>query len=129
MRFFAPLKGLPQSMAARLSQIDYEREMALVAESPDGDGLLVGVARIAADPDRQTAEYAILVRTDWKGRGLGYLLLTRIVALAQERGIGAVYGDVLQENDAMLRMCRELGFKVEPHPDELSMVRVTKKLG
>ena len=127
MRFFAPLKGLPQSMAARLSQIDYEREMALVAESPDGEGL-IGVARIAADPDRRTAEYAIALRSDWKGRGLGYLLLTRIVALAKERGIGAVYGDVLQENDAMLRMCRELGFRVEAHPDDVSMVRVVKNL-
>ncbi|MBL8835366.1 MAG: bifunctional acetate--CoA ligase family protein/GNAT family N-acetyltransferase [Alphaproteobacteria bacterium] len=128
MRFFAPLKGLPQSMAARLSQIDYEREMALVAEQGNGDGLLLGVARIAADPDRRSAEYAILVRSDWKGRGLGYLLLSRIVALAQERGIGAVYGDVLKENDAMLRMCRELGFRVDPHPDELTLVRVTKTL-
>src|SRR5258708_23321467 len=75
MRFFMTMRGLPQAMAARLSQIDYDREMALVAESPAGgpaggsDGI-VGVARFASEPDRRRAENAIAGRSDWKGHGL-----------------------------------------------------------
>jgi acetyltransferase len=125
MRFFMTMRGLSQAMAARLSQIDYDREMALVAECGDD---IVGVARFTADPDRRRAEYAIAVRTDWKGRGLGYELLGRIIAVAGSRGIGELFGDVLQENAAMLEMNREHGFALEPHPDDPSLVRVVKRL-
>ncbi len=124
-RFFMTMRGLPAAMAARLSQIDYDREMALVAECDAG---IVGVARFTADPDRRRAEYAIAVRTDWKGHGLGYELLGRIIAVARSRGIGELYGDVLQENGAMLKMNREHGFTLTPHPDDPALVRVVKPL-
>jgi acetyltransferase len=129
MRFFMTMRELPQAMAARLSQIDYDREMALVAESPAGntDGI-VGVARFASEPDRRRAEYAIAIRSDWKGHGLGYALLGRIIEVARERGIGELYGDVLQENQAMLKMNREHGFTIAPHPDDPAVARVTKRL-
>jgi acetyltransferase len=124
-RFFMTMRGLPAAMAARLSQIDYDREMALVAEC---GGEIVGVTRFTADPDRRRAEYAIAVRTDWKGRGLGYELLGRIIEVAQARGIGELYGDVLQENQAMLKMNRELGFTISAHPDDPAVLRVTRRL-
>jgi acetyltransferase len=125
MRFFMTMRELPQALAARLSQIDYDREMALVAEGDDG---IVGVARFASDPDRRRAEYAIAVRSDWKGHGLGYALLGRIIEVARARGIGELFGDVLQENHAMLKMNREHGFAIDAHPDDAALVRVTKRL-
>jgi acetyltransferase len=127
LRFFTTMRGLPHPLAARLSQLDYDREMALLALPKDGEAAL-GVARYAADPDRKAAEYAIAVRSDWHGRGLGYLLLTRLIEVARERGIGALTGAVLHENRAMLQMCRELGFTIAADPDDAGLVRVTRSL-
>jgi acetyltransferase len=75
LRFFASMRGLSHALAWKLSHIDYDRAMALVALK---DGAALGVARFHAEPDRSRAEYAIAVRSDWKGRGLGYLLMTRL---------------------------------------------------
>ncbi|HEV2302889.1 MAG TPA: GNAT family N-acetyltransferase, partial [Stellaceae bacterium] len=127
MRFFTPIRGLSHRLAARLSQIDYDREMALVA-FPECGGPALGVARFSADPDNARAEYAIGVRTDWHGRGLGYLLMNRLIEVARGRGIGELVGEVLRENTAMLRMARELGFSVAGDPADPSLVEVRKPL-
>jgi acetyltransferase len=117
-------------MAARLTQIDYDREMALVAvaSNEDGNEELYGIVRIAADPDNQKAEYAVMVRSDMKGKGLGYVLMTRIINYARSRGIGEVYGEVLRENTTMLGMCHELGFTRKENRDEPGVVEVTIKM-
>jgi acetyltransferase len=125
LRFFAPTRGLTHPVAARLSQLDYDRELALLAEL---DGTALGVARFSADPDRLRAEYAIAVRSDWKGRGLGYLLMTRLIDVAGQQGIGELFGEVLRENEPMLQMCRELGFAIALDPNDRSMVLVSKRL-
>jgi len=127
MRFFAPIRGLTHRLAARLSQIDYDREMALVA-FPEAGGPALGVARFSADPDNNRAEYAIGVRSDWKGRGLGYLLMNRLIGVARGRGIGELVGEVLRENAAMLQMARELGFSIARDPADPSLVEVRKPL-
>jgi acetyltransferase len=127
LRFFVPTRGLSHFLAARLSQIDYDREMALVALH--GDPLTaVGVVRFSADPDNSRAEYAVTVRSDWKGRGLGWLLMTSLIDVARRRGIGELIGDVLRENDAMIKLCRALGFAVKAHPQDAELVRVVKLL-
>ncbi|HEX2884868.1 GNAT family N-acetyltransferase, partial [Vineibacter terrae] len=128
LRFFTPMKTLPAPLAARLSQIDYDREMALVAtESTAHDAEALGAVRIAADPDNERAEYAILVRTDMKGRGLGYALMRRMIDYARERGIGEIFGDVLRENHAMLKLCRDLGFTAASSGDP-TVVRMSLRL-
>jgi acetyltransferase len=127
MRFFTSMSGISHELAARLTQIDYDREVALVAE-PTERGVIWGVARFTADPDNIRAEYAVTVRTDMKGRGLGYLLMTRLIEVAKARGLSEIFGVVLRENEPMLKMARELGFTVAPHPDEADVVRVTKRL-
>ena len=114
LRFFTPVRGLTHAVAARLSQLDYDREMALLAEH---DGMALGVAHFFADPDKLRAEYAIAVRSDWKGRGVGYLLMTRLIEIARQCGIGELVGEVLRENGPMLQMCRELGFADCPGPE------------
>ncbi len=113
LRFLGPLREFPHLLAARLSQIDYDREMALVAiddRAGPNHGEILGVSRIIADPDNDKAEFAVMVRSDLKGRGLGFQLMRDILACAGRRGIKTVYGDVLSENVTMLQMARELGF-------------------
>ena len=125
LRFFAPMRELSHSLAARLSQIDYDREMALLAQH---DGTTIGIARYFADPDRLRAEYAVAVRSDWKRRGVGYLLMTRIIEVAREAGIGELFGEVLHENKPMLDMCRALGFSLAANPSDATLTTVRKPL-
>ena len=112
LRFFGPVKELPHLMAARFSQIDYSREMAFVAialpREPTDE--IIGVVRLIADPNNDKAEFAVMIRSDIKGRGLGWTLMTELVAYARKRGLKTLFGDVLRENTTMLKMTRELGF-------------------
>ncbi len=94
MRFLGSVKDFPHLMAARLSQIDYHREMALVAVNALQE--IVGVVRIIADPDNEAAEYAIMVRSDQKGKGLGYGMMVKILEYARAQGLKRIFGDVLR---------------------------------
>ncbi|MGE0716247.1 MAG: GNAT family N-acetyltransferase [Alphaproteobacteria bacterium] len=122
MRFFAPMRRLPDILVARLTQIDYDREMALIAFDEEGSGL--GVVRILSDPDGREAEFAIGLRSDAKGRGIGWLLMQRIIAYARARGIGALTGDVLRENHAMFDLARNLGFVPDAASGDPTIVRL-----
>ena len=119
LRFFAPLKELTHQAAARLTQIDYDREMALVLAEHGSAGAadLYAVARIAADPDNERAEFALTVRDDMAGRGCGTLLMHRLIAHARRRGVSEIFGHVLRENSRMLAICRRLGFREEAEPE------------
>jgi acetyltransferase len=128
LRFFTPMTALPHQLLARLSQLDYDRAMALIAR-PAVEGTALGVVRFAADPDNRRAEFAVSIRSDWKGRGLGYLLMTRIIEIARRRRVGEIFGEVLRENEPMLRLARDLGFSVATHPQEAHLLRLTKPLG
>jgi acetyltransferase len=131
LRFFVPMSTLSHVMAARFTQIDYDREMALILTEPGiaGTTAIYGVVRIIADPDNERAEYAIVVSHDMTGMGLGVLLMRRILDYAQQRGIREIYGDVLQENRTMLKLCKVFGFTKSRSPDGLDIVRVTLNLG
>jgi acetyltransferase len=109
MRFFSQLRALPRSLLARLTQIDYDREMAFVLLQQDE---LIGVARVVADPDNVQAEFALTVRTDRQGHGLGRFLMHKLIAYARGRGTGALFGEVLVDNEWMLALCRETGFAI-----------------
>ena len=131
MRFFAPIRALSHEMAARLTQIDYDREMALVlAEERDGGAApdFVGIVRLAADPDFERAEFAVIVLSHAQGRGIGRLLMQQIIGYAKARGIKQVFGDVLAENQRMLNLARDLGFTPKMLADGPSVIRVTKTL-
>jgi acetyltransferase len=130
LRFFVPVKTLSHVVAARFTQIDYDREMALILTERGipGKTEIYGVVRISADPDNEHAEYAIIVRGDMTGLGLGVVLMRRIIDYARSRGIGEIYGDVLRENKTMLKLCQALGFTQSRVPDEPSIVRVTLNL-
>jgi acetyltransferase len=125
LRFFTTVPGLTHAVAARLSQLDYDRELGLVAER---DGVALGVAHFFADPDRMRAEYAIAVRSDWKGHGVGFVLMTRLICIARQHGVGELVGEVLRENEPMLQMCRELGFTIRPQSADPAILQVRKIL-
>jgi acetyltransferase len=129
-RFHVPMKAFPHTLAARLTQIDYDREMALVLtdEHPPGTGEINGVVRFSADPDNEKAEFALLVRQAYSRRGLGLQMLQRLAAHARRRGIGELYGLVLADNPAMRGLCRKAGFTEQTVPEEANVVRVGLKL-
>ncbi len=120
MRFMAPRKHFSDEMALRLTQLDYDRDMAFVALTPEG--ALAGVSRIAGDPDRDSAEYALLVRSDLAGRGIGAALMQTLIDYARADGVRRLEGMVLSENRAMRRLIGRFGFTIEPMPDEPGVV-------
>jgi acetyltransferase len=130
MRFMNPMKTLPHSLAARLTQIDYDREMALVlvGETSTGQVELFGGVRISADPDNEQAEFAIVLRRDMTGLGLGPMMMRRIIECARQRGIREIYGEVLNENRPMLKLCRALGFSIKWMPDDPGVMMATLRL-
>ena len=127
LRFFVPMPTLSHEAAARLTQIDYDREMALILTEPGvaEQDEIYGVVRLIADPDNARAEFAIIVRQAMAGRGLGTLLMRRILDYARGRGIGEVFGVVLPDNASMLRLCDKLGFDRRTNAEEPGTVLVT----
>lgn len=123
LRFFAPMKEFPHPFLARLTQIDYARAMAFVAIDPANRDIL-GVVRMHSDSAYEKAEYAILVRSDLKGRGLGWALMEIIIDYARSEGLRELNGQVLQSNQKMLEMCRALGFAISIDPEERDIYNV-----
>lgn len=126
MRFLSSRRHFTEAALKKLTQIDYEREIAFVALEAD-TGRLAGVSRLAADPDHVSAEYGILVRSDLQGHGLGHALLDLLIEYGRADGLEQIEGFVLAENKKMLAMCRELGFVAERDPDDPVIMLV--KLG
>jgi len=126
LRFFAPLKALSHAMATRFTQIDYDRQMVLILTEHGAPGATeyFGSVNLVCDPDMQRAEYAILVRHDMTGMGLGGLLMRRIIAYARQRGLREIFGEVLSQNHSMLSLCQQLGFALEANPHDQSVVTV-----
>ena len=123
MRFFGTMRKLPRSQLARFTQIDYDREIALVAIERDADGVerSLGEARMVADPDNAAAEFAILVASDVKGGGLGRRLMENLIECARNRGIGELRGETLSENMRMQDLAHKLGFQLKTGPGVVEM--------
>jgi acetyltransferase len=119
MRFFGAVRGFDHSQLARMTQIDYDREMALIATAADANGAVetLGVVRAVADPDNESAEFAVAVRSDMKGKGLGRLLMERIIEYVRGRGTRFITGDILRENAPMLALARAKGFEMRASED------------
>jgi acetyltransferase len=130
LRFFYSRRSIGHTEMARLTQIDYEREMAFIATAADAAGReeTLGVARAVADPDNEQAEFAIVVRSDLKGGGLGELLMRKLITHFRSRGTRRMVGDVLKENERMLELARHLGFEVDPSAQEPDTTRVVLAL-
>jgi acetyltransferase len=124
-RFLGSLSAISASLAPRLAQIDYRREMAFLALDAAG---AAGLVRMAADPDNERGEFSILVRSDLKGRGLGEALMRRLIEHARARGVGVLWGDAAVNNFRMLALATDLEFTRRSHPDDAGLVQVEKRL-
>ncbi|MDG4552123.1 MAG: GNAT family N-acetyltransferase [Candidatus Contendobacter sp.] len=130
MRFMHTVKELTHADMARLTQIDYDREMALgvlrqrPGQAPEG----CGVARLVGDPDREGAEFAIILTQDAVGMGLSSLLLRRLISYARDQGIHELFGEILAENQPMLALCRAMGFTIKSCPEDHGVMIATLRL-
>ena len=114
-RFFHTVKEMDHSMAARFTQIDYDREMAFVAIDPNDapQRKLYAVARLIMDSSGEQAEFALVVNHLVSGQGLGTLLMYRLISYAKKQGLNSIYGDVLIDNEVMISICKKIGFTVQ----------------
>lgn len=118
-RFFSPLKVLPHDMLIRFTQIDYKKDMALVAlDRTDSKEKILAVARFMSKPNQPDAEFAVVVRDDWQGKGIGRALLENLINIARDKKIESMSGYVLAENTHMLSLGRQLGFSLSKIPGE-----------
>ena len=128
-RFMQHLPALTPQMLARFTQVDYDRELALIAldGAPPAEAI-VAVARYVANPDHESAEFAIAVADAWHGRGLGRAMMRALIACAKKRGFRRLVGVVLASNEPMLALCRKLGFVARRDPDDPDQIIVTLEL-
>jgi RimJ/RimL family protein N-acetyltransferase len=127
LRFFSAVRELTAERIHELTHLDYERAMAFIAFD-EAKCEMLGVVRLHLDADRRAGEFAVIVRSAFKGHGLGWMLMQRIIDYARAIGLRRVHGQVLAENTTMLRMCAELGFHIEDDPTAKGIKRVTLAL-
>lgn len=125
LRFFAAIKDFGHAFIAKLTQIDYGRAMAFIAIDED-NGEMMGAVRLHSDANYESGEYAVLLRSNLKGLGLGWKLMQLIIEYAGSEGLKHIEGQVLKENTNMLRVCRDLGFSIKTDPDdqEINVVKL-----
>jgi len=128
LRFFSAVREFSHAFIARMVQLDYARAMALAALDPVS-GEMLGAVRLLADADYETGEYAIMVRSDLKGAGLGWALMQTMIDYARWQGLTRIEGQVLRENTTMLTMCRDLGFSIMPDQNDPGIVMVRLDIG
>ena len=129
LRFSSALRSLTPAMLARFTQIDYDREMALIALAGDeGAEREVAVCRYIRLPDGRSCEFAIVVADEWQGRGLGPLMMRRLAQVARERGMERIVGWVASTNRPMLAMCERLGMRLEREPGDAGTTRAVLEL-
>jgi acetyltransferase len=129
-RFMSPVHEMSRQMLARFTQIDYDREMALVAVIGEGSetARIIGVARYISNPDGQSCEFALTVADDWQKKGIGRQLMQRLMTFARDRGLEIMEGDVLSRNHKMLRLCQKLGFRKVHDADSPDVTVVRRHL-
>ncbi|MGB1702513.1 MAG: GNAT family N-acetyltransferase, partial [Cycloclasticus sp.] len=123
-RFFHIVKKMDHLMAARFTQIDYDREMALIVTDTDNvtKRRLYAVVRLIRAPSINSAEFSLIVNHVVAGQGLGTLLMRRIISYAKKQKLDEIYGEVLSENSVMISICRRVGFSVSDKLDDPGIV-------
>jgi len=128
-RFMDAVRELSPTMLARLTQIDYTREMALLALTEiDGKEVELGVARYAINPDAESCEFALVVDDRWQKQGIGHKLMDVLMDVARSKGLKMMEGEVLKTNRPMLKLVEALGFHIEIHPEDDTVRKVSRAL-
>lgn len=123
-RFFQVLKEIPHETLARYCNLDYDREIAMVAELKDSKKI-IGAGGVIVEPDGKTGEFAVLVGDQWQGLGLGSKLMDCIVNIARDLQLEKVFGYVLADNLKMRRLCEKKGFKIEAYDEDVAKLTLT----
>ncbi len=117
-RYFHLIKKFPHSFLIRFTQNDYDREIGLAAFGiPPGPEVMMGVGRLVMTPERDAAEFAVIVADPWQGKGLGEKLFSRVIEIARDYGVKSLWGEVLAENVPMLGLVKKMGFTLQA-PEE-----------
>jgi acetyltransferase len=126
LRFMFGLRDLSPGMLSRFTQIDYDRELALVAviDTPEGEQQ-IGVVRYTTLPDEETCEFAIVVGDEWQGKGLARRMFTRLIEAARARRLKVMTGVTLRENTRMIDLSRSLGFETRTDAEDPELVQMT----
>lgn len=128
-RFMQRLNELTQDMLIRFTQLDYSRELALIAVTDiDDEETEVGVARYTMNPDGQSCEFALVVADEWQHRGIGSRLMKALIASARQQGFSRMNGEILSTNINMQRLAEELGFELRNDPDDPGVKLASKNL-
>jgi RimJ/RimL family protein N-acetyltransferase len=128
LRFFSAVRELSEKRIHELTHLDYERAMAFIAFD-EAQCKMLGVVRLHLDEHRRDGEFAVIVRSAFKGHGLGWLLMRRVIEYARAIGLARVHGQVLAENTTMLRMSAELGFAIDDDPTQKGIKVVRLEVG
>jgi acetyltransferase len=125
-RFFQAIKDMSHETLTRYCNIDYDREIAIVAEEKKDKRRIIGVSRLILEPGRKCGEFAVVVGDEWQGLGLGSKLVDYVIKIGKDMGLKTIGGDILSRNLKMTRLCTEKGFKIEPVDEDT--VRAVMKL-
>lgn len=117
-RFFQIMKELSHEALTRYCNLDYDREIAIVAELQQGKKQILGAGRVIVEPDRKSGEFAVLVGDKWQGQGLGSRLMDYLIEVAKDLRLQKIFGYVMSDNHKMLELCKKKGFKLETLDDE-----------
>jgi len=130
LRVFYSRRSIEHTELARLTQIDYDREMAFIATLPlpDGGEETIGAVRGVIDPDNDEAEFGVLIRSDMKGKRLGWILMDKLIRFLRAHGTQRIVGTILRENKGMLTLSERLGFRIERHPEDADLRWVEMQL-
>ncbi len=128
-RFMDTVSELSPASLAHLTQIDYAREMALLALTEvDGKEVELGVARYAINPEGESCEFALVIDDRWQKQGIGHKLMNVLMDVARGVGLKTMEGEVLKTNHAMLKLVEGLGFRIEPHPEDDTLRKISRPL-
>jgi len=121
-RFFQIIKDLPHDALVRFCNIDYDREMAFIAETRDGDRRIeIGVSRLILESNKKRGEFAVVVADKYQGKGLGIKLVDMLIEVARDKNVEAIYGIVMTENTNMINLCEKLDFTTKREQDGVTV--------
>jgi acetyltransferase len=119
-RFFQIIKDLPHEALVRFCNIDYDREMAFIAETREGDRKIeIGVSRLILESNKKRGEFAVVIADKYQGKGLGIKLVDMLIEVAREKGVEVIYGIIMSENVKMISLCEKLGFSTRRDQDNV----------
>ena len=128
-RLLGGTRAITKEYIEELTRVDYRSDMALAATSMiDGRETLIAVARYVLEPAGKNCEFAIVVADAWQGRGIGRRMMEKLIRIARDSGVEAMYGEILSINVHMLALLRRLGFSFSRHPDDATVTRATLNL-